>query len=86
MEDVIVKLNPGLLWQKLHLTRRVFFFTSTLDLKLRKQQVKCYIWSIVLYGAETWMLWAVEQKHLESFEMWCWRRMEKIIRTDHVRN
>jgi hypothetical protein len=30
-------------------------------------------------------LWAVDQKHLESFEM-CWRRMEKISWTDHVRN
>ena len=27
-----------------------------------------------------------EQKYLESFEMWCWRRMEKISWTDHVRN
>jgi hypothetical protein len=43
-------------------------FTSTLDLKLRKKLVKCYIWSIALYGAETWTLWA-DQKHLESFEM-----------------
>ena len=48
--------------------------------------MKCYIWSIALYGAETWTLWAVDQKHLESFEMWCWRRMEKISWTDHVRN
>jgi len=39
--------------------------------------VKCYIWSIALYGAETWTLRA-DQKHLESFEMWHWRRMEKI--------
>jgi hypothetical protein len=30
--------------------------------------------------------WSVDQKHLESFEMWCWRRMEKTIWTDHVRN
>jgi hypothetical protein len=48
--------------------------------------VKCYIWSIALYAAETWTLRAVDQKHLESFEMWCWRRMEKISWTDHVRN
>ena len=46
-------------------------FTSTLDLELRKKLVKCYIWSIALYGAETWTLRAVDQKHLESFEMWC---------------
>ena len=39
-----------------------------------------------MYGAETWTLREVDQKHLESFEMWCWRRMEKIIWIDHVRN
>jgi hypothetical protein len=61
-------------------------FTSTLDLGLRKKPMKCYIWSIALYGAETRTLRAVDQKHLESFEMWCWRRMEKISWTDHVRN
>jgi len=60
-------------------------FTSTVDLKLRKKLVKCYIWSIALYGAETWTLRAVGQKHLESLEMWCWRRME-ISWTDHVGN
>ena len=61
-------------------------FTSTLDWELRKKLVKCYVWSIALYGAETWTLRAVDQKHLESFEMWCWRRVEKISWTDHVRN
>jgi len=61
-------------------------FTSTLDLELRKKLVKCYIWSIALCGAETGTLRAVDQKHLESFEMWCWRRMGKISWTDHVGN
>jgi hypothetical protein len=61
-------------------------FTSTLDLELRKKLMKCYVWSIDLYGAETWTLRAVDQKHLESFEMWSWRWMEKISWTDHVRN
>jgi hypothetical protein len=55
-------------------------------LELRKKLVKCYIWSIPLYGAETWTLRVVDQKHLESFEMWCWRRMGKISWTDHLRN
>jgi len=35
---------------------------------------------------ETWTLRAADQKYLESFEMWCGRRMEKISWTDHVRN
>jgi hypothetical protein len=29
-------------------------FTSKMDLELRKKLVKCYIWIIALYGAETW--------------------------------
>ena len=61
-------------------------FTSTLDLDLRKKLMKCYIWSIALCGAEIWTLRAADQKHLESFEMWCWRIMEKISWTDRVRN
>ena len=41
---------------------------------------------MTLYGAETWTIRAADQKYLESFEMWCWRRMEKISWTDHVQN
>jgi predicted restriction endonuclease len=53
-------------------------FTSTLDLELRKKLAKCYVWSIALCGDETWTFRAVDQKHLGSSEMWCWKRMEKI--------
>jgi len=41
---------------------------------------------MAFYGAETWTLRATDQKYLERFEMWCWRRMEKIRWTDYVRN
>jgi hypothetical protein len=41
-------------------------FSSKLGLNLRRKLVKCYIWSVALYGAETWTLRAVDQKHLES--------------------
>jgi hypothetical protein len=61
-------------------------FTGTMDLTSRKNLLNCYIWSIGLYGAENWTLLAVDQKNFESFKMWCWRRMEKISWTDHVRN
>jgi hypothetical protein len=71
---------------KAAINKKRVLFTSTLDLELRKKLLKCYIWSIALYSAETWTLWAVDRKHLKSFEMMCWRRMEKISWTDHVRN
>jgi hypothetical protein len=61
------------------------FYHQTGLKSLRKELVKCYIWSTALYGAETWTLQKVDQKSLESFEMWCWRRME-ISWTDRVKN
>jgi len=65
--------------------KRKDLFTSKLDLNLRKKLVKCYIRSIALYGAETWILREVDQIYIASFEMWCWRRME-IGWTDSMRN
>jgi len=47
-------------------------FTSKLDFNLRKDPVKCYILGIALYGAGTWTLRKVDEKCLESVEMWCW--------------
>jgi len=36
-------------------TKRALY-TSILDLELRRNLVKCYIWSIALYSTETWTL------------------------------
>jgi hypothetical protein len=85
MQDVLVKLSV-IAMAKAAFNKKWNLFTSILDLELRKKLVKCYGWSIALYGAETSTLRAIDQKHLESFEMWCWKRMEKISWTDHVRN
>jgi len=80
------EIKPWIAMAKAAFSKKSALFTSTLDLKLRKKLVKCYILSITLYGAETWTIREVDQKHLESFEMWCWRRMQKISWKDHVRN
>ena len=55
------------LWNGTAFNKNLVPFTSILDLELRKKLVKCYIWSIALYGTETWTLRAVDQKHLEIF-------------------
>ena len=59
-------------------------FIRKLVVYIRKNTVKCYIWSTVLYGAETWKLRKVEQKYMGSVEMWSWRKMERISWTDCV--
>jgi hypothetical protein len=59
-------------------SKKKTLFTSKLDLNLRKELIKCYIWCMALYGAETWTLRVADQKYLESFEMWRWSIEERV--------
>ena len=54
-----------------------------MEKELRKRLVKSFVWSVTLYSAVTWTLRRNEQKRLEVFEMWIWRRMERIKWTDN---
>ena len=42
-------------------------FTSELKVNVGKKLVKCYIWNIVIYGAEKWTLRKLEQ-YMEDFK------------------
>jgi hypothetical protein len=69
-----------------HQTSKILFFnTSTLDY-LRKKLVKCYIWSIALYSAESSIFKKIELMQIGSFEMWCWKSMKKISWASQVEN
>jgi len=48
--------------------------------------VKALVWSVALYGSETWTLRKEDIKHIQAFEMWISRKMEKISWTAHVSN
>src|ERR1700733_9708080 len=48
--------------------------------------VKTLVWSVVMYGSETWTLRKEDTKRLEALEMWIWRRMEKISWREHKTN
>jgi hypothetical protein len=78
------EIKSRIVMEEVAFNKKRAFVTSKMELELRKKLVKCYIWSIALYGAETWTLQTVDEKHLDTFEMWCWRRMEKISWTDHL--
>jgi hypothetical protein len=54
--------------------------------ELKKKIVKTVIWPVAFYGCETWTLRDAECKRLEAFEMWVWRRMEKLSYKDRVTN
>jgi hypothetical protein len=53
---------------------------------LKEETIKLYIWSTYYCGAETGDTLESRSEIPGKFEMWCWRRMEKISWTDHVKN
>jgi hypothetical protein len=59
---------------------------SNINMELKKRIIKSMVWSVMLYGAETWTLTQAEKKRIEAFEMWVWRRMLKISWTEKISN
>ena len=55
-------------------------------IELRSRIAKCYIWSTLLYGAETWTVTKVTSDKLEAFEMWLYMRMLGISWKEHKTN
>lgn len=54
--------------------------------KVKIRLVKCYVWSTLLYGVETWTISALMLKMINAFEMWCLRRVLKISWRDKIKN
>ena len=44
-----------------------------LSVKIRKRPVNCYMWSTLLYGAETWTISKNNMDRIRAFEVWVWR-------------
>lgn len=57
-----------------------------LSMQLRKRVLRCYVWSVLLYGCETWTLKATTMNRIEAFELWCYRRILKISWVSHTTN
>jgi hypothetical protein len=56
----ICEIKSRIAMAKAAFNKKRALFTSNMDLELTKELVQCYIWSIDLYGAETWTLRAVD--------------------------
>ena len=60
--------------------------SRNISIELRSHIANYYIWSTLLYGAETWTLTKVTSDKLQAFEMWLCRRMLRISWKEHKTN
>ena len=74
----------------LEITRRLLFGSkvmTNLDSILKSREitlstkvhlVKGMVFTVVLYGCESWTLKKDECQRIDAFELWCWRRLLRV--------
>ena len=40
--------------------------------------VKAMVFSVVMYGCESWTMKKAERQKMDAFELWCWRRLLRV--------
>jgi len=63
------------------LERNIWRSSITIATKIRLSSA--YILPVLLYGAETWTLTKVLSKKIDSFNLWCQRRILRVHYSHH---
>ena len=40
--------------------------------------VKALVFPVVMYGCESWTIKKAERRRIDTFELWCWRRLLRV--------
>ena len=43
--------------------------------------IKAMVFPVVMYGCESWTIKKAEHQRIDVFELWCWRRLLRVVRT-----
>ena len=52
----------------------------TLPTKVRL--VKAMVFPVVMNGCESWTVKKAEHRRIDAFELWCWRRLLRVLWTE----
>ena len=44
-------------------------------MSIKVHLVKAMVFPVVMYGCESWTIKTAEHQRIDSFELWCWRRL-----------
>ena len=59
---------------------------TKISIEIRKRFINCYVWSVLLYGCETWTIGKEDEQRIQAMEMWLYRRMLKVAWTEKKTN
>ena len=54
------------------------FKSRDITLSTKVHLVKDMVFSLVMYGCESWAIKKAEHRRIDAFELWCWRRLLRV--------
>ena len=58
--------------------------SSDITLSTKVRLVKAMVFPVVMYGCESWTIKKAECRRIDTFELWCWRRLLRVPRTEEI--
>ena len=55
--------------------------TRDITLPTKVHLVKAMVFPVVVYGCESWTIKKAEHQRIDTFKLWCWRRLLRVPRT-----
>ena len=57
------------------------FKSRDITLPTKVHLVKAMVFPVVMYGCESWTVKKAEHRKIDAFELWCWRRLLRVLWT-----
>ena len=57
------------------------FKSRDITLPTKVHLVKAMVFPVVMYGCESWTVKTAEHRRINAFELWCWRRLLRVLWT-----
>ena len=54
------------------------FKSRDITLSMKIHLVKTMVFSVIMYGCESWTVKKAEQWRIDAFELWCWGRLLRV--------
>ena len=80
--DCSQEINGRLLLGRKVMTNLDSIFKSRdITLPTKVHVVKAVVFPVVMYGCESWTIKKAECQRIDAFELWCWRRLLRVLWT-----
>ena len=78
MMAAAVKLKEKLLGRKAMTNLDSIFKSRDITLPSKVHLVTVMVFTVVMYGHESWTIKKAKHQRIDAFELWCWRRLFRV--------